>query len=81
MIGCDVCDEWFHLDCVGLTLNEAQSIDRYVCPLCKHRKSILTPHPPSSALLCPHPLPLHAPLNTEPTPFSYCLKTSERSYL
>jgi hypothetical protein len=37
MIGCDVCDEWYHFECVGLTLQDAQLIDRYVCPVCERR--------------------------------------------
>jgi hypothetical protein len=35
MVGCDVCQDWFHLDCVGIkTLKEVENID-YKCPTCK----------------------------------------------
>jgi hypothetical protein len=34
MVGCDVCQDWFHLDCVGIkTLEEVENID-YTCPKC-----------------------------------------------
>ena len=33
-IGCDVCQDWFHGTCVGITQAEADFIDNYVCPRC-----------------------------------------------
>jgi len=33
-IGCDVCQDWFHGTCVGITQAEADYIDNYVCPRC-----------------------------------------------
>lgn len=37
MIACDICDNWFHDECVGLTPSEAADVETYVCPLCSHR--------------------------------------------
>jgi hypothetical protein len=34
MIQCDRCDIWFHGRCVGVTVEEAQRLDEYVCPSC-----------------------------------------------
>eukprot|EP01084_Bolivina_argentea_P263828 446700_1 len=34
MIQCDGCDEWFHYDCVELTIRQAQKIKKFYCPTC-----------------------------------------------
>ena len=34
MIGCDTCNDWFHLPCVGLTTESAAKIESYKCPKC-----------------------------------------------
>jgi DNA-binding transcriptional regulator YhcF (GntR family) len=34
MVQCDMCDEWYHLECVGLTEAQAQQIDKYFCAQC-----------------------------------------------
>ena len=34
MIGCDVCNEWFHGKCVKVSEKKAALINRYVCPIC-----------------------------------------------
>lgn len=41
MISCDVCEDWFHGECVSIdkTIGEAL-IQRYVCPLCTDDKGI-----------------------------------------
>jgi hypothetical protein len=38
MVCCDVCDEWYHCDCVGVQERVAVRLDRYVCPVCKTQK-------------------------------------------
>ncbi|KAJ3106526.1 hypothetical protein HDU97_006119 [Phlyctochytrium planicorne] len=35
MIACDTCEDWFHFDCVGLTVSEAEAIVSYQCPQCR----------------------------------------------
>ncbi len=34
MVGCDVCSNWFHVDCVGLTELQAKKAKQYMCPNC-----------------------------------------------
>ncbi|XP_055932201.1 nucleosome-remodeling factor subunit BPTF-like isoform X2 [Argiope bruennichi] len=34
MIGCDLCSNWFHVECIGLTEVKAKSMSRYVCNDC-----------------------------------------------
>lgn len=34
MIGCDRCDDWFHLSCVGLTQAQIQNVEEYTCVKC-----------------------------------------------
>lgn len=38
MIACDICDEWFHLSCLGMLSSEAVCIERYCCSVCKAKK-------------------------------------------
>ena len=35
MIQCNVCDEWYHGNCVDITSSEALNIDEYFCLKCK----------------------------------------------
>ena len=39
MIGCDYCDEWYHLSCVGLTSVQAESVENFRCMRCLIRQS------------------------------------------
>ena len=34
-VQCDLCQEWFHCTCVGLTKEYAEKIDKYNCKKCK----------------------------------------------
>uniref|UniRef100_A0AAY5F207 Bromodomain PHD finger transcription factor n=1 Tax=Electrophorus electricus TaxID=8005 RepID=A0AAY5F207_ELEEL len=34
-IGCDLCSNWYHGDCVGITEKEAKKMDDYICMECK----------------------------------------------
>ncbi|KAL7890863.1 hypothetical protein AOLI_G00003390 [Acnodon oligacanthus] len=34
-IGCDLCTNWYHGDCVGITEKQAKKMDDYVCVECK----------------------------------------------
>jgi mRNA (2'-O-methyladenosine-N6-)-methyltransferase len=39
MVACDGgCDDWFHLECVGLTQREAANINQFLCPFCTLKK-------------------------------------------
>jgi hypothetical protein len=42
MIGCEECDDWFHLNCIGLTKIQADKIDKYICLRCTIRQSFHT---------------------------------------
>lgn len=33
-IGCDKCNDWFHGSCVGITQEEAEVVEEYICPRC-----------------------------------------------
>ena len=35
MIGCDSCDEWYHGPCVGVSEEQANKVDKYVCIRCR----------------------------------------------
>ncbi|WVQ95214.1 hypothetical protein IAU59_002308 [Kwoniella sp. CBS 9459] len=35
MIECDQCNDWFHFSCIGMTDDEAEKIQTYVCPGCE----------------------------------------------
>ncbi|KAK1798119.1 hypothetical protein P4O66_000614 [Electrophorus voltai] len=34
-IGCDLCTNWYHGECVGITEKEAKKMDDYICAECK----------------------------------------------
>jgi len=35
MVGCDVCDNWFHPKCVNISKRVAKTLDYFLCPHCK----------------------------------------------
>jgi len=34
MVGCDFCDGWYHGACVGISKDQANQLESYVCPRC-----------------------------------------------
>ncbi|KAL0206419.1 hypothetical protein P9112_001726 [Eukaryota sp. TZLM1-RC] len=42
MVCCDSCDEWFHIECVGLTQKEADAVDHWECHTCLQKKTVKT---------------------------------------
>ena len=39
MIGCDSCDDWYHLSCVGVSSVQAENIENYLCIRCSIKNS------------------------------------------
>ena len=37
-VGCDLCNDWFHGDCVGITEGMAEEIDEFICKECRKEK-------------------------------------------
>uniref|UniRef100_A0A182IRL5 Nucleosome-remodeling factor subunit NURF301 n=1 Tax=Anopheles atroparvus TaxID=41427 RepID=A0A182IRL5_ANOAO len=37
-VGCDLCNNWFHGDCVGISEAESKKITEYICNECKHAR-------------------------------------------
>lgn len=37
-VGCDLCNNWFHGDCVGITEEMSKSLSEFVCTECKHAR-------------------------------------------
>lgn len=41
MIGCDCCDEWYHYNCIGLTLKQVKRMGttskKWICPSCRNQ--------------------------------------------
>ena len=35
MIGCDLCDDWYHLQCIKLDEQEAKELSAWIFSLCK----------------------------------------------
>uniref|UniRef100_A0A158R694 SMB domain-containing protein n=1 Tax=Syphacia muris TaxID=451379 RepID=A0A158R694_9BILA len=41
-VGCDRCEGWYHLQCVGITQAEAEAMKEYICPNCKNNEQVCT---------------------------------------
>lgn len=41
MICCDFCDEWYHLQCIGIKLKESENMEAYRCHRCGIRQNIM----------------------------------------
>ena len=37
MIGCDLCEDWFHGDCIDITEQESRFIKKFFCPKCREK--------------------------------------------
>ncbi|XP_014482955.1 PREDICTED: nucleosome-remodeling factor subunit NURF301 isoform X2 [Dinoponera quadriceps] len=37
-VGCDLCNNWFHGDCVGITEEMSKSLSEFVCTECRHAR-------------------------------------------
>lgn len=43
MIGCDICEDWFHGECVDIAKDVGENlIERFVCPLCHEKTGLHT---------------------------------------
>lgn len=42
VIGCESCSEWFHHSCVGLTLEQMNTVKKFYCPSCENDTDHLT---------------------------------------
>jgi len=43
MISCDLCGEWYHMRCVGVTQTQARSLRKYSCPICAAVRNVMEP--------------------------------------
>lgn len=37
-VGCDLCNNWFHGDCVGITEESSKSLTEFICTECKQAR-------------------------------------------
>lgn len=37
-VGCDLCNNWFHGDCVGITEEMSKTMSEFVCTECRHAR-------------------------------------------
>lgn len=44
---CEFCAEWFHFECLGVSDEDVEKIDRFMCPRCSSMAAVLQGAPPS----------------------------------
>lgn len=37
-VGCDLCNNWFHGECVNITEDESKELSEFICSECKHAR-------------------------------------------
>lgn len=37
-VGCDLCNNWFHGECVNITEDESKDLSEFICTECKHAR-------------------------------------------
>lgn len=37
-VGCDLCNNWFHGDCVGITEESSKTMSEFICTECQHAR-------------------------------------------
>ncbi|XP_059615017.1 nucleosome-remodeling factor subunit NURF301 isoform X2 [Phlebotomus argentipes] len=37
-VGCDLCNNWFHGDCVGISEEDSKKLNEFICGECKHAR-------------------------------------------
>ena len=42
MVGCDLCDEWYHFQCIGINNAQVEKCDKYICIRCLLKNSFIT---------------------------------------
>eukprot|EP00039_Didymoeca_costata_P018008 m.331728 g.331728 ORF g.331728 m.331728 type:complete len:1565 (+) comp16789_c0_seq1:290-4984(+) len=53
MILCDECNDWFHLECLGLTDAEINESEEYYCPSCQEARNAKAKPNPANTFLTP----------------------------
>ncbi len=41
-VQCDPCSNWYHVICIGITAEDADAMDTYVCSACQNKNATTT---------------------------------------